>query len=435
MIGSRRRRLFWLLVPAVVVFSLGVVTLVRFQGILLPVRIGSGSMAEQFLGPHRLVICAECDFAFRCGLDIEAPLQQATCPNCGFQRNDLSLATLHEGERVVIDHWAYLRRGPERGDVVAFVDPTNDAELAVKRVVGLPKESISIRRGELFINGALHRKSLHETRELATLVYDDEFRLRAEYHRPSRWMSEDVESGWSESNHGYRWTDKNAADRGDDWLMYRHWRCYTSPHPRTEESPVTDNDAYNQGLSRQLHEVTDLFLACDIGLSADGEVALLIHDGRESFTAVISAKSRSVRLHHSEEILTQAALPMHESSKPISVQFGVIDEQLLFAVNELTVIRQAYTPLDQPLQPTSRPLGIAGRTGACSVANIRIYRDIYYLNSFRGDSPWAGPDPLTENCYLVFGDNLPLSNDSRHWATASLQRGMLVGKVLPLRRL
>jgi signal peptidase I len=418
----------------VLLLSLGGAALVRYQGILLPVRIASGSMAEQFLGPHRLVICAECGFAFRCGLDIEAPLQQATCPNCGFQRNDLSLATLHKGDRVVIDRWAYICSEPERGDVVAFVDPSNNTELSVKRIMGLPQEAITIRRGELFINGALHRKSLEATKELATLVYDDEFRLGAERRLPSRWKSEDAESGWSESNHGYHWAGKDATGRANDWLMYRHWRCYASPNPRTEESPVTDNDAYNQGLSRDLHEVTDLLLSCDMGLSDDGEIGLLIHDGRESFTATVSARTRSLRVFRGEDVLAQAPIPNYARSQPVTIQFGVIDEQLLISIAEAPVIRHEYTPLERPLQPTSRPLGISGRRGECSVANIRVYRDIYYLNSYRGDWLWAGPNPLSDDCYLVLGDNTPLSNDSRHWATPGLQRKLFVGKVLTPRR-
>ncbi|MEX0818148.1 MAG: signal peptidase I [Pirellulaceae bacterium] len=424
-----KRRWHWL-VPVVVFATLTAVTLLRYQGLVLPVRIASGSMAEQFLGPHRLVACAECGFTFRCGLDTQAPLQRATCPNCGFPNNNLSLATLHDGDRVVIDRWAYLRRLPQRGDVVAFVDPTNDSELAVKRVLGLPQETVTIRRGELFVNGSLYRKSLEEAKELATLVYDDTFRLSAEQRLPSRWQSEDpTSSGWRVARDGYRWT-RNAEATAEDWLMYRHWRCYGSPHPRTQESPVTDNDAYNQGLSRELHEVTDLLLSCDVSLTEDGEIMLLIHDGRESFKALLSARTRSIRLYRGDEVLERAATPVHADATSTTIEFGVIDNQLLIGIAGETVVRHAYTPRQGPLQPTSRPVGIAGSQDECSVANLRIYRDIYYLNPFRGDWAWAGPDPLADETFLVLGDNAPLSNDSRHWAQAGLHRQRLLGKVL-----
>jgi signal peptidase I len=141
-----------------------------------------------------------------------------------------------------------------------------------------------------------------------------------------------------------------------------------------------------------------------------------------------------LRLLRGEDVLVQATIPNFESSRPVTIQFGVIDEQLLIAIADATVIRLEYTPLDQPLQPTSRPLGIAGRSGPCSITNIRVYRDIYYLNAFRGAWPWTGPDPLGEDHYLVLGDNTALSNDSRHWATPGLHRKLLVGRVLTPRR-
>lgn len=429
MSGARRRRLLWL-VPIAALFAAGSASLLRYQGIMVPVRIGSGSMAEQLLGPHRLVHCADCGFTFRCGLDSEAPLRLATCPNCGYEQNDLSLATLHDGERVLIDRWAYLRGLPQRGEVVAFVDPTSKAELAVKRVMGLPRETVMIRRGELFINGSLYRKSLGETKRLATLVYDDAFRSEDEHELPPRWSSDDAASSWRVASDGYRWSPQHSGAGTDDWLMYRHWRCYRSPHPRTEESPVADNDAYNQGLSRELHEVTDLLLSCELALAEDGVVALLIHDGRESFTAVIEAKSRTLRLEREGNELERVLIPEQVGSRHLMIEFGVIDEQLLLAIAGETLIRHAYTPRDRPLQPTSRPLGIAGRRGACSIARVQVYRDIFYLNPFRGDWTWASPGPLGDDTYFVLGDNAPLSNDSRHWPAPGLPHANLVGRVL-----
>ncbi|MEO8496124.1 MAG: signal peptidase I, partial [Planctomycetota bacterium] len=325
MTAAKRRWLLWLVPPAMLL-AVGLAALVRYQGLLVPVQIASGSMAEQLLGPHRLVSCAECGIAFRCGLDTEAPLQLATCPNCGFRRNDLALATLFEGDRVLIDRWAYAGATPRRGDVVAFVDPTNDTELAVKRVMGLPNEAVTIRRGELFINGQLHRKSLAETKQLATLVYDDAYRPLDERELPARWTSDDSATGWQATRDGHHWTPNQASATTDDWIMYRHWRCYTSPHPRTEESPVTDNDAYNQGLSRELHEVTDLLLSCDVSLAEEGQVALLIHDGHESFIATLSAKARSLSLVRGEDVWDRVALPSRVDSRQFSVDFGVIDD-------------------------------------------------------------------------------------------------------------
>ncbi len=413
---------------------MGVAIVLRYQGVIVPVRVASGSMAEQLLGPHRLVTCAECGFAFRCGIDADSPLQMATCPNCGFERNDLSSLMLRDGDRVVIDRWAYFRHLPQRGDVVAFVDPTNQAQLAVKRVMGLPGEVVAIRRGELFVDGQLHRKSLEETKKLATLVYDDAFRLGDASRLPPRWQGEDAATDWRPTNEGYRCTPAISATTTSDWLMYRHWRCYTSPNSRTEESPITDNYAYNQGLSRELHEVTDLLLSCELTVAEDGEAAFLIHDGWASFMMLLSAKTRSVALSRGEDLLDRVVIPNYIDLQRVTIELGAIDDQILVAVSGETLIRHEYLPLAVPLQPTSRPLGIAARRGDCSVSNVRVYRDIHHLNPIRGDWAWTGRTRLGVEEFLVLGDNSPLSNDSRHWPEPELHRELVIGKVLMPRR-
>jgi signal peptidase I len=59
----------------------------------------------------------------------------------------------HDGQIHVINRLAYLRHPPKRGDVVAFRADEYNA-LILKRIVGLPGETVSIHRGgEIFING------------------------------------------------------------------------------------------------------------------------------------------------------------------------------------------------------------------------------------------------------------------------------------------
>jgi Signal peptidase, peptidase S26 len=429
--SAKTKRTLTVLVIAAFIAA-GGATLYRYQGLGVPVRIASGSMAEQFLGPHRTAVCEQCGFRFRCGLDIETPLQLATCPNCGFRKIDISHALVYDGERVIIDRWTYLQSNPQRGDVVAFIDSANQSEFAVKRVVGLPRETISIRGGDLFVDGDLFRKSLDETKQLATHVHDDTYRLAANESFPTRWKSDATATGWRTTSTGYEWTPTGPSESNDDWLMYRHWRCYSSPKPRTEESPVTDNNAYNQGLSRELHEVTDLLLSCKVTLTESGEVAFLLHDGHEPFVAKVSAKNRSVTLLRGEDVIVRAMIPVSLDARRTSIEFGVIDQQLLVAVAGQPLVRHSYTPQAGSPQPVSRPVGIAARDGACSISSIKIHRDIYYLAPQRIDQ--ASSEPLDDGAYFVLGDNSPLSRDSRQWSEPGVRREQIIGKVLKLPR-
>ncbi|MEX1019660.1 MAG: signal peptidase I [Litorilinea sp.] len=60
---------------------------------------------------------------------------------------------LHEHERLIIDKLSYQLRAPQRHDIVVLDLPTME-ELLVKRVIGLPGETVEIRHGEVFVNGA-----------------------------------------------------------------------------------------------------------------------------------------------------------------------------------------------------------------------------------------------------------------------------------------
>jgi signal peptidase I len=60
-------------------------------------------------------------------------------------------SALHDGEYVIINRLVYKLHPPERGDVIVFLrDHRRDY---IKRVIGLPGETVEIRQGQVFING------------------------------------------------------------------------------------------------------------------------------------------------------------------------------------------------------------------------------------------------------------------------------------------
>ncbi|WP_245574387.1 signal peptidase I [Desulfovirgula thermocuniculi] len=61
--------------------------------------------------------------------------------------------TLRIGDRIIVSKISYLFTEPQRGDIVVFRYPLDPSRDFVKRLVGLPGETVSLRNGQLYING------------------------------------------------------------------------------------------------------------------------------------------------------------------------------------------------------------------------------------------------------------------------------------------
>lgn len=63
--------------------------------------------------------------------------------------------TLQDGEYILINKLAYKLGQPMRGDIVVFVFPVNPEEDLIKRIIGLPGDTITVQDGVLSINGVV----------------------------------------------------------------------------------------------------------------------------------------------------------------------------------------------------------------------------------------------------------------------------------------
>jgi|APTNR8051073442_1049403.scaffolds.fasta_scaffold91393_2 signal peptidase I len=59
--------------------------------------------------------------------------------------------TLDHGDRFLFHKWPYWTSGPGRGEIIVIRDPM-DAELEIKRVIGLPGDVIQVRDGYVRVN-------------------------------------------------------------------------------------------------------------------------------------------------------------------------------------------------------------------------------------------------------------------------------------------
>ncbi|HEY79857.1 MAG TPA: signal peptidase I [Anaerolineae bacterium] len=61
--------------------------------------------------------------------------------------------TLMQGDRLIVSRISYIFGEPDRGDIIVFQYPFGPERDFVKRIIGLPGETIAIQNGQVFIDG------------------------------------------------------------------------------------------------------------------------------------------------------------------------------------------------------------------------------------------------------------------------------------------
>src|SRR5215208_5751898 len=63
------------------------------------------------------------------------------------------IPTLEIGDRVLVNKFIYRFTEPERGDIIVFQSVDNPDEDLIKRVVGIPGDTVAEKNGTLYVNG------------------------------------------------------------------------------------------------------------------------------------------------------------------------------------------------------------------------------------------------------------------------------------------
>jgi signal peptidase I len=85
----------------------------------------------------------------------------------------------HDHEYLLIDEISYRFRAPERGEIVVFRYPLNPSEYFIKRIIGLPGETVSLRDGKIYIyndqnpEGFLVDESTYLSTDVQTLAMSE----------------------------------------------------------------------------------------------------------------------------------------------------------------------------------------------------------------------------------------------------------------------
>lgn len=387
------------------------------EGLFSSYRVTSGSMAEALRGPHFDVTCRECGFRFACGSDTRPLRRGAVCPNCAAE-NDLAGQPVAPGDRMLVLKSVHTFGGPRRWQVVAFRDPQQATRLLVKRVVGLPGETIRILDGDVYVDGRIARKSLAQQRALAVLVHDARF--------GSRWKAE---GSWTQQSGVFRHTAAPEESGGDvDWLVYRHQRRALG---ELVESPVLNELGYNQfdQRSEMLATVADLMLSMRIAsASGPGDLLIRAENGQSRIEVRLTPAERRYVVRENDLAIASGICPDPAASKQgLKVELSLFDRQFLLALDgSTTTVWPLVTAKRGP--PGSQPFAIGSPGLEVTLRDLCVYRDAYYLCPVGEDHLQARerPTPLGSNEYYVLGDNSGVSIDSRNWTGGPSISGDLI---------
>lgn len=236
--------------------------------------ISTGSMAPCLLGFHRQVVCPSCQYEFTIGAafddSVEPDTENAktlppgsrttTCPNCTQSGIDISDVPVNQGDQLLVHKTAFLFRAPRRWEIIVFRNPYQPGEAYVKRLIGLPGESVLVKHGDVFVGGKLQRKSWDTQRSVRILVHDRDFEPSKDAGWRTRWMFEPHATSWLADEHGFRFvpgrapiTPPNplaqsmseanfAKPQTPEWVTYRHWIRRGGDHRtvKTLDQPAPD---------------------------------------------------------------------------------------------------------------------------------------------------------------------------------------------------
>lgn len=68
-----------------------------------------------------------------------------------FVRGDSMSPNYHDGDYLIIDEISYDLSEPARGDVIVFHFPGDERQYYIKRIIGLPGETVEIADGKVFV--------------------------------------------------------------------------------------------------------------------------------------------------------------------------------------------------------------------------------------------------------------------------------------------
>lgn len=211
--------------------------------------IPTGSMAPTLMGRHRDICCPQCNYRYQASASAEVDNEtgvlkdnvyviSATCPVCRFTHAINPLKDANEasfsGDRIIVSKFAYEVSEPKRWDVIVFKYPGGATQNYIKRLIGLPGETLQIAGGNVYTRRdgesefRIARKPPHKLTAMLQIVDDSDYipEVLTKFGWPLRWRetvaAENAPKAWKTEDNGKSFVCTEVP-AGMAWLRYRNF--------------------------------------------------------------------------------------------------------------------------------------------------------------------------------------------------------------------
>lgn len=148
------------------------------------------------------------------------------------------MPNLQQGQYVIINKIVYRLGSPQRGDIIVFHHPRNPGRDLIKRIIGLPGETVQIRDGKVYADGV--------PLEEPYVFYDSHYSVQYELGPDEYFVLGDNRPN-SDDSHNWG-TLAREKIVGKAWLSY--WPPTTwggLPHSSYADTPTVESNGTEPG--------------------------------------------------------------------------------------------------------------------------------------------------------------------------------------------
>ncbi len=280
------------------------------------------------------------------------------------------------GDRVLVKKWDAFLSGPRRWQIWVFRPPLDRPINYVKRVVGLPGETVEIRDGDLFLDGRIARKPPGTREDTWFPVFPPADGRPSRSPAPSPWEGE----GFRREDEGDAYSTSGAKER----RLLRYRLPIGDAPSNSGSNPVGD---VRLRFAVEGAEAGTVLLVRIVGRAGPCEVR--IPAGGGGGQAVVNGKEH----------------PLSVDGEVRSCEVSFADLLLEARVDGEVVLSMDLEPAAGGRQSFGVSFGV--EKGGAAFRDVRLDRDVFYTGS--------GAFTVPEGHYFFLGDNSSNSMDGRAW--------------------